>query len=329
MKLGDSLGRNRKRRKGKGSQPPADDAPPVEGAGLDATPGATSPPPGGASAPHGGASPPPGTAQPPTGSDRTAGAPAPPPTKLTARLTPATLLLATLALAVVGTSFGYGVATRVFFPAPPSQGDLYEVPDLKGVGLASAAERLAGAGLTLGTVDSLQHPTAGAGVVLGQSPLPTQVAPPETPVRVTVSTGPQMRAIPDVRRIEGARARTVLESSGFIVSVDSTRADAPRGQVVSMLPEPDQEVAIPSRVRITVSTGPPILTMPLLLGVSEEEAVQMLEEIGLVVSEVEEVFRFGRDQGVVVEQEPAPESEIEQGGSVRLKVGRRGVGGER
>lgn len=308
MKLGDSLGRNRKRRRGgRASGDPAG-PPPPDGDGGSGAP------------PH-----PPASGS--TGS-RAGGSRVPPPTKLTAHLTPARLVLATATLALVGWMFGYGVATQIFFPAPPSQGDLFEVPDLQGVGLASAAERLAGAGLALGAVDSLQHPTAGAGVVLGQSPLPTQVAPPETAVRVTVSTGPQTRAIPDVRQIEGERARTVLESSGFVVSVDSTRADAPRGQVVRMLPEPDQVVAIPSRVRITVSTGPPIVVVPLLLGVAQEEAVEMLEELGLVVSEVEEVFRFGRDQGVVVEQEPAADTEIEQGGAVRLKVGRRGVGGE-
>lgn len=315
MKLGDSLGRNRKRRKGR----PAPDADAPPGFEEEASAGESGA--GGAGSSHGA-----GSSAPASGG--TSPRFTTPKTKLTARLTPVSLLLATFTLAIVGSAFGYGVATRVFFPAPPDQGDLFEVPDLQGVGLASAAERLEGAGLTLGAVDSLQHPTAGAGVVLGQSPLPSQVAPPETPVRVTVSTGPQMRSIPDVRRIEGGRARTVLESSGFVVSVDSTRADAPRGQVVQMLPEPDQVVAIPSRVRITVSTGPPIVVMPLLLGVSEEEAVRMLEDIGLVVSEVEEVFRFGRDQGVVVEQEPVADAEIEHGGSVRLKVGRRGVGGE-
>lgn len=304
MKLGDSLGRNRKRRKGGNSPGDGGSAPPPpseSGAGA--------------------------TVDPPASTVR-GSRPTPPPTKLTAKLTPARLVLAALGLGVFGWVFGYGVSTRVLFPAPPSQGDLFEVPALQGLGLASAEERLVGAGLTLGTVDSLQHPSAGAGVVLGQSPLPTQVASPEAAVRVTVSTGPQLRAIPDVRRIEGQRARTVLESSGFIVSMDSTRAEEPRGQVVSMAPEPDQVVAIPSRVRITVSTGPPIVTVPLVLGVTQEEAVRMLEDLGLVVSEVEEVFRFGRDQGVVVEQDPVEDAEIERGGSVRLKVGRRGVGRE-
>ena len=44
-----------------------------------------------------------------------------------------------------------------------------------------------------------------------------------------------------------------------------------------------------------------------------------------VVADVEEVFRFGRDQGLVVEQDPASEMELLRGSPVRLKVGRRGV----
>jgi beta-lactam-binding protein with PASTA domain len=38
---------------------------------------------------------------------------------------------------------------------------------------------------------------------------------------------------------------------------------------------------------------------------------------------VEEVFRFGRDQGRVVAQDPPPGVELERGTPVRLVVGRR------
>ena len=70
-----------------------------------------------------------------------------------------------------------------------------------------------------------------------------------------------------------------------------------------------------------VSTGPALVAMPLVLGLDREEALVLLDSLGLVVSEIEEVFRFGRDQGVVVEQEPASEIELERGAEVRLKVG--------
>ena len=233
------------------------------------------------------------------------------------------LAIGVAALLVVGWLFGYGLATRVLFPAPPPPGDLQEVPDLRGLGFVSASERLAGVGLEVGVVDSLEHPSVPAGLVVGQAPLPGQLLTPESPVRVTVSTGPQTRSVPDVLSLDEDGARIVLETSGFIVSVDTVEAEEPRGRVVSVDPPPDSAVALPAEVRLVVSAGPPVVTMPFVLGLEQREAEMILDSLGLVVADVEEVFRFGRDQGMVVEQEPAADTELERGSTVRLVVGRR------
>ena len=226
-------------------------------------------------------------------------------------------------LAGLGWLFGYGLATRVLFPAPPPPGDLHEIPDLRGLGLATASERLTGAGLEAGAVDSLHHPSVPSGMVIGQAPLPGQVLTPQSPVRLTVSMGPQTRSVPDVLSLEEDRARIVLETSGFIVSTDTVEAQEPRGQVVSVDPPPDSAVALPAEVRLVVSAGPPVVAMPFVLGMEQAEAEMLLDSLGLEVAEVEEVFRFGRDQGIVVEQEPAADTELERGSTVRLVVGRR------
>ena len=49
----------------------------------------------------------------------------------------------------------------------------------------------------------------------------------------------------------------------------------------------------------------------------------MLDSLGLVVSEITTRFRFGRDQGRVVEQAPPPDSLLDPGSLVQLVVGRR------
>lgn len=229
-----------------------------------------------------------------------------------------------LVLALVGWGVGYLVATRVVYPAPPEPVDLVTVPDLRGLGLATGSERLGGVGLALGEVDSLRHPTAARDVVLGQSPLPGQLAHPGTAVSVTRSLGPQTRAVPDVRRVDARRARIVLETAGFVVRVDSVDSEAPRGRVVSQSPEAEGMVALPAQIRLAVSRGPPLVAMPSLLGLDEGRAMAVLDSLGLVLGEVEEVFRFGRDQGVVVEQEPAADTPLERGSAVRIAVGRRG-----
>jgi len=240
------------------------------------------------------------------------------------RLDTRTVVGGVIGLALGGWLIGYVFATQVFFPAPPPPDDLTEVPDVRGLGLASAAERLAGTGLSIGEVDSLTHPSVAAGLILGQSPLPGQVTRPQAPIRVTMSLGPQMRAVPDVRRLALDRASIVLEASGFVVDVDTVEAEEPRGRVIDMTPQPDMLVALPASVELTVSAGPPLVTMPFLLGMARSEAVQLLDSLGLRVSEVEEVFRFGRDQGIVVEQEPPADTELQRGGGVRIAVGRGG-----
>ncbi len=236
----------------------------------------------------------------------------------------ARLTLQVVGLALFGWLAGWLIATQVVFPAPPPHNDLVAVPDVRGLGLATARERLRGAGLDLGVVDSLRHPSVERGLVLGQSPLPGQLAEPGDGVRVTRSLGPQLRGVPDVRHVDADRARIVLETSGFVVAVDTVDAEIPRGRVVETTPGPDQTVALPAEIHLKVSRGPPLVPMPLVLGLSEVDAVAVLDSLGLTVGEVEEVFRFGRDQGIVVEQEPPADSLLERGAAVRLSVGRRG-----
>ncbi|MEQ1856496.1 MAG: PASTA domain-containing protein [Longimicrobiales bacterium] len=235
------------------------------------------------------------------------------------------LALKVVAFLLAGWIAGYLLSTRVLFPAPPPPRDLVEVPDVRGLGLASAREQLEGAGLLLGGVDSLLHPSVPQEVILGQSPLPGQIAHPQTEIRVTVSLGPQRRSVPDVLGLDEDRARIVLETSGFLVRSDTAESEEPRGRIIEVSPAPGQQVVLPGQVRLLVSTGPPVLSMPLVLGLEEAAAVMLLDSLGLVVTEVEEVFRFGRDQGIVVEQEPASDTELERGSPIRLKVGRRGL----
>lgn len=227
-------------------------------------------------------------------------------------------------LAVVGLFGGYVLATRVVFPAPPPPGDVERVPDLSGETPGGASVVLAPLGLSLTVVDSLRHPSAPEGTIVGQSPLPGQLALVGDSIRVALSLGPEERPVPDVTRLRGDRAKTVLEATGFTVVVDSADSELPRGSVIAMEPEAGTEAVIPQEIILTVSLGPPMVEMPLLLGLREERATEVLDSLGLGLAEVETRFRFGRDQGLVVEQEPPAGTLLERGSAVRLVVGRRG-----
>ncbi len=229
-------------------------------------------------------------------------------------------------LGVAGLAVGYLFATRVLFPAPAPPTDMVEVPNLRGLGLEAAAERLAREGIALGRVDSIRYDDAPEGEIFGQSPLPGQLILPDGSVRVALSLGAERRPVPDATGIPLERALVLLESAGFTTTVDSVESDEPRGAVTALEPAPGTALALASTVLLHVSLGPPFVEVPHLLGLDEEEALDVLESLGLE-AEVGTRFRFGLDQGKVVEQEPPAGREVAPGGRVRIVVGRRSRGG--
>jgi beta-lactam-binding protein with PASTA domain len=82
-------------------------------------------------------------------------------------------------------------------------------------------------------------------------------------------------------------------------------------------------LAVPTEVRIGLSRGPALVAMPYLLGSEEQIALDSLGVLGLTAT-IDTVFRFGRDQGLVVEQSPPADSLLPRGTRVQLSVGRRG-----
>jgi eukaryotic-like serine/threonine-protein kinase len=239
--------------------------------------------------------------------------------------------LLALGVVLLGSGSGYLYATQVVFPSERGLGpELTEVPDLRGMTAAEALFTLDTRGFEPGQVDSIRHPQAPAGQVVGQSPLPGQGALPGARVELTVSLGAEQRPVPDVSRLRVDRALTVLRTSGFEVEVDSIEANEPEGQVVSTLPEAGTRLTLPANVRMTVSLGPPLLELPDLVGLQEEEARAILAELGLEVGEVENRARFGFGQGDVLETFPVAGEMVPRGGAVRLVVRRRSAlpGGE-
>ncbi len=236
------------------------------------------------------------------------------------------LLLYAVAAILLGSGGGYLYATQVVFPAPDRADEEFRtVPDLRGMTLEAAEDRLIAEQLIVAGVDSIRHPERIRGTILGQTPFPGQLALAGGEVRLTLSLGPERRPVPDVMRLRADRAITVLQATGFRVIADSVEADAPAGQIVSIWPEPGTEVTLPTDVEITISLGPPMLELPDLSGMQEEQARELLNSLGFTVAEpVETRFRFGFNQGQVLEQFPPAGELAPRGSEVRLVVGRRG-----
>ena len=230
-------------------------------------------------------------------------------------------VLAALLVAGAGLGLGYLIAVVLIFPAREQPLELQAVPDVRGGPLDLALAVVVDSGLVIGHVDSVRHPRVAAGLVLGQSPLPGLTALSQAPVRITVSSGPEVRAIPDLTRLDGRRAAELLDAGGFVVRVDTADSRTPAGRVLGIDPAPGTEIRIPGDVRLVVSRGPPTFAMPRLAGMTPGEAYAVLRSLGLELGEVDRRYSL-LNVRVVFGQDPEPYAPVAEGTAVRLVVGR-------
>ncbi|WP_245158982.1 Stk1 family PASTA domain-containing Ser/Thr kinase [Blastococcus sp. TF02A-35] len=134
-------------------------------------------------------------------------------------------------------------------------------------------------------------------------------------VTVVVSQGRAPVAVPDVTGQSPEQATKNLQDLGFTVErVPDGRSDAvDKGEVMAIDPGPAAgPIPFASTVRIQVSAGVPLVTVPDVVGKSGDEATQILQAAGL---QVEATRFFGNS---VLRQTPAAGEQVELGTSVTI-----------
>ncbi|MCX2967635.1 MULTISPECIES: Stk1 family PASTA domain-containing Ser/Thr kinase [Streptomyces] len=171
--------------------------------------------------------------------------------------------------------------------------EVVAVPDVAGVPLAEARERLTGAGLEPTAVTRAFDDTVERGAVIGTDPPAGTERRPGTGVELTVSKGRPVD-VPDVTGADRGDARTVLEEAGVEVRVADERvhSDQEPGTVVSQSPAAGETVARGDTVTLTLSKGPEMVTVPDVVGQDEESAVEALRAAGFEVT-VRRIFITG------------------------------------
>lgn len=206
------------------------------------------------------------------------------------------------------------------------------VPDVVGLTREDAQRVLQERRLRLGVDDvevySNEYP---AGTVISQDP------PANTPVRenrtvwVRLSKGPEMVEVPDVIGMTRRQAEAYLAENGLKGEVRGYQFSdrIPQEAVVEQAPAAGGFLQRGATVDLIISQGPPPpaqLTVPDVRGKTLDEARTLLEGQGLKVGNVWTDFRPELRDGVVIEQTPPPEEQVEAGSSVDLVVNQ--LGGE-
>ncbi len=228
-----------------------------------------------------------------------------------------------LSTAIGGFLFGFIAVAVWLLPQTLIRGES-AVPNVVGLLYADAAARLSAAGFTVKTGESLHHPTAPKTSVLGQTPAPGVKSQKGNDVTLDVSLGAKRGKVPNVIGMTREAAVVAIEAAGFdkpqefIEKLDKR----PRGEVIATLPRIGSTVPQPSTVRLTVSAGPDAIGIPSLVGMTVEDALALLGQLGLTAGEPRTDSTSTQPEGFVSGQRPAANTPAAPGSAVTLTVSR-------
>ena len=205
---------------------------------------------------------------------------------------------------------GSSVSVLVSLGPPP-----VPVPDLTGLTVDEASQRLTGAQLALGGSSARPDSSVKAGLILSWSGEGGRL-PAGSRVDVVVSGGPPTVAVPDI--VHTARsfadATAVLQSKGLSAVEDEQFSDSvPKGAIVATNPPAGAQAPTGSAVTVTVSKGPDLVAVPNVRSLSVDAATKQLEAQGFTVSGV-----AGAPDRPVSFTSPAARAVVKRGSAVRL-----------
>jgi hypothetical protein len=196
------------------------------------------------------------------------------------------------------------------------------VPSVVGQPQASAEAALVAASLSVGTVSFVNSFTVPEGRVISQSPVAGSVVDAGSGVDLVVSLGPPMVTVPDVVGQPRASAESALVAASLSVGTVTFELHftVPEGSVISQSPLAGSVVIEGSPVALVVSLGPPMVTVPDVVGQPQASAESALVAASLSVGTVTEENSFTVPVGSVISQSPAAGSVVIEGSPVALVV---------
>jgi eukaryotic-like serine/threonine-protein kinase len=202
-----------------------------------------------------------------------------------------------------------------------------DVPGVTGNQLNVAISLLEQNGFKVGEVDRVQRDVA-AGTVLEQDP-PGGEAPLDCAflgffcskpnVGLTASAGPGTAKVPGAAGKSQGDAVAALEEAGFETEVRSVHSEnVEAGLAIKSDPPGGTTATRGSTVVLTVSKGPRLAKVPVLVGTQRSVAVQRIRGRGLSPSVEEE--ESSAPAGEAIRQSPSAGSELPRGSSVTIVV---------
>ena len=211
-----------------------------------------------------------------------------------------------------GSSVAEGSAVNLVISTGPQ---MAAVPNLEGLTQDAATAAITGAKLKVGTVAQQTSNTVAAGKITSQDPASGSSLAQGSPVNLVISSGPQMVPVPNVERQTQAAATTAITGATLKVGTVTQQASdtVAIGSVISQDPASGSSAAQGSPVNLVISSGPQMVSVPNVEGMTQAAATAAIAGAKLTVGTIDAT-------GKVINQDPAKGSSVAQGSSVNLVI---------
>ena len=217
------------------------------------------------------------------------------------------------ALAIAGIVAGY----RAF-----SASRKVTVPDVSGMTKSQAKTAVEAVGLTLEVESTEYSDTVDRGKIISQSPKANAMSREGRTVKVVISKGSESVQVPNVVGMTENEAVSALEKANLqVAEIKREYNDSySSGVVYNASPSAGSAVDKNSKVTLYVSKGKETVSVPGLVGLTQNDAESRIKANGFTVGTVTQQYSNSYASGVVMSQSPSEGTQIEKGTTINFVV---------
>ena len=207
-------------------------------------------------------------------------------------------------LGILGVLLLGALAYGIYQWTQPDDVATFSVPDVTGQDVDTATRALENEGFVVGSTEEKTDPDVPQGEVIEQDPEAGSMEAKGTEVTLVVSSGPDQVTIPSLNGFQYKEAKDLLESDKYGLKVKKTEQDssAPENEVINSNPPGGTAVDKGTTVTLLVSKGQ--VTVPNVVGLSEDDAKSALKDAGLKSSVTEDTSGSAPEGQVTAQSVP-------------------------
>jgi len=145
---------------------------------------------------------------------------------------------------------------------------------------------------------------------------------------ISCSSQEELISTPSIIGLKIRDAEKIAEEKGLLVKVTKSdfSKDFPIDYIISQDPSPYVLVKKGRIINVVISSGPPKVLVPDLIGMNFKEAQEIIYENKLLLGKIEEILDPNVGVGIIIEQSPSPKTYVEEDTKIDLKISKGVLG---